>query len=288
MSRQSHIQLFIDALRLSRVNNLMIIFLTQYLGAIFLTAYHYSIILTDLQFFALVISTLLIAAAGYYINDYYDIKIDLINKPNKVIVGKAIKRRPVMIAHTFLNGMGILIGAWVSLWIGLINILVAILLWWYSNQLKRWPLAGNVLVAFMTSATLLLLMVYFNTTDVLIFTYAFFAFGITLLREIIKDIEDIEGDASHDGHTLPVILGIRKTKSVLFVIIVLFFTCLSYFLVRIHNVYLSVYFGLLFIPFIHFVYLLVNADTKNHFSQLSTYCKWIIIAGIFSMVLIKL
>ncbi|SMD35289.1 4-hydroxybenzoate polyprenyltransferase [Reichenbachiella faecimaris] len=289
MQRRSHIQLLIDALRLSRFNNLIIIFITQYAGAIFLLNADLSIwyVIGDFKFFILVVSTVIIAAAGYYINDYYDIKIDLINKPERVIVGHTIKRRPVMIAHTTLNAVGILLGATVSLWIGVINLICAFLLWWYSNQLKRLPFIGNFVVAGLTGSTLLVLLVYYRSPDLLTIIYAIFAFGITLIREIIKDIEDMEGDANYDGMTLPVYFGMRRTKIIVLVIIVPFVTSLIVFLLKIQNQYLLYYFATLTIPFLYFVYKLIYADTKKHFAYLSSYCKWLIIAGIFSMVILK-
>ncbi|WP_420580063.1 geranylgeranylglycerol-phosphate geranylgeranyltransferase [Reichenbachiella sp.] len=289
MQRRSHIQLLIDALRLSRFNNLVIIFITQYAGAIFLlnSEQPFWFVVGDFRFFVLVLSTVIIAAAGYYINDYYDIKIDLINKPDRVIVGNTIKRRPVMIAHTTLNALGILLGAVVSLWIGTINLVCAFLLWLYSNQLKRLPFIGNFVVALLTGSTLLILLVYYRSFDLLTMVYALFAFGITLIREIIKDIEDMEGDANYDGLTLPVMLGLRKTKIILFVIIAPFFSTLVVFLLKVQNEFLLYYFGILTIPFLFFLYKLILADTKKQFSYLSSYCKWLIIAGILSMAILK-
>lgn len=289
MQKRSHIQLLIDALRLSRFNNLVIIFLTQYAGAIFLLnpEQPLAFVIADLGFFILVLSTVIIAAAGYYINDYYDIKIDLINKPDKVIVGHTIKRRPVMFAHTTLNAIGIFLGTLVSLWIGAIHLICAFLLWWYSNQLKRWPFIGNFVVAVLTGSTLLVLLVYYKSFDLLTITYAFFAFGITLIREIIKDIEDVEGDASYGGLTLPVIFGVRRTKIILLILIAPFVISLVVFLQKVQNQFLLYYFGLLLLPFIYFLIRLLRADTKKHFSYLSSYCKWLIIAGILSMVILK-
>ncbi|UXX80217.1 geranylgeranylglycerol-phosphate geranylgeranyltransferase [Reichenbachiella carrageenanivorans] len=290
MQSRSHIQLLVDALRLSRFNNLIIIFITQYAGSIFLLNHNEPAwyVLGDFRFFVLVLSTVIIAAAGYYINDYYDIKIDLINKPSKVIVGHTIKRRPVMIAHTTLNAIGILLGSMVSLWIGFVHLVCAFLLWWYSNQLKRLPFVGNFVVAALTATTLLVLLVYYHSVDLLTMVYALFAFGITLIREIIKDIEDVEGDASYGGLTLPVWLGIRRTKWILFILIIPFVSSLVVFLLRVQNQYLLYYFGLLAVPFLHFLYRFAYADTKKHFSYLSRYCKWLIIAGIFSMAILKL
>lgn len=281
--------MLLDALRLSRFNNLVIIFITQYAGAIFLLNSEQSVwyVVADFRFLVLVISTVIIAAAGYYINDYYDIKIDLINKPERVIVGNTIKRRPVMIAHTTLNAIGILMGFMVSVWIAAIHLICAFLLWWYSNQLKRLPFIGNFVVALLTGSTLLVLLVYYQTFDLLTIIYAIFAFGITLIREIIKDIEDVEGDANYGGLTLPVFFGLRKTKVFLFIVIAPFVTSLVVFLLKVQNQFLLLYFGILTIPFIHFLYKLINADTKKEFSYLSSYCKWLIIAGILSMAILK-
>lgn len=289
MQPRSHIQLLVDALRLSRFNNLLIILITQYAGAIFLINPDKSAlyVLADFRFFVMVLSTVIIAAAGYYINDYYDIKIDLINKPDRVIVGKSISRRPVMFAHTALNALGIMLASFVSLWLGLINLICAFLLWWYSNLLKRLPFWGNLTVALLTGFTLLVLMVYYRSVDLIVIIYAFFAFGITLIREIIKDIEDVRGDASHGGHTLPVVYGIRRTKLILLYIIIPFVLSLILFLVKLQNHYLLIYFGILSVPFAYFVWRLIRAHAKKHFSFLSQYCKWIIIAGIFSMSILK-
>src|SRR5690606_34862812 len=106
--------------------------------------------LIDINLLLLVLSTLLIAAAGYIINDYYDVKIDYINKPKRVVVGRILKRRGVMVAHTILNFMGILIGFYLSIWVGIISVGSAFMLWWYSNQLKRLPFIGNFFIAVLT------------------------------------------------------------------------------------------------------------------------------------------
>ncbi len=289
MNLRSVLSLFSSALRLSRVNNLIIIFFTQYFAAFFILddQVSWQAVLMDIRFFVMVMSTVIIAASGYFINDYYDIKIDLINKPHKVIVGKEIKRRHVMAAHVGFNSLGIVLGGWVSPWIGLINLIAAFLLWLYSNQLKRMPFIGNLVVAFLTGLTITTLCIYYKTFDLLIITYAFFAFGINLVREIIKDIEDIKGDATFGSNSLPVVIGVRNTKVVLYLLILLYLWALTLFLLKLGNLYLSIYFLILSVPFLYFVYLLKNADTTRQFSFLSRFCKWIILAGILSMVLLK-
>ena len=279
----------LQVLKLSRTPNLIIIFFTQYFVAFFLIELEKSKvdIILDFKFFLLVLSTTIIAAAGYYINDYYDIKIDMINKPDNVIVGNKINRRPVLIWHQIFNAIGITLGLYVSLWVGLINLLAAFLLWFYSNQLKRLPLLGNVTVAFLTGLSLLVVPVYFMAGEFLTFIYAFFAFGITLIREIIKDIEDMKGDEAFGCKSLPIVLGIRKTKWILYLLILGFTISLFYFASKIGNTTVAGYFLILLIPSLFLIYKLVNADAKHHFYQLSLYCKWLMVGGVLSMTMIN-
>ena len=166
----------IDALHLSRAHHLAIIAATQYLTAKCLLYPEQPLwsLRQDASLLVLAISAVCVAAAGYYINDYFDVKIDLVNKPERVIVGKRIARRKVMLAHAAMNALGILLGFWVSLWVGLIHTLGAALLWWYSAYLKRLPLLGNLLVALLAASTLLVVLVYAQTFSGLVLMYGFF------------------------------------------------------------------------------------------------------------------
>lgn len=272
-------------LKLIRIPNLLIIAFTQYMAAVFLVGEDSNGLghLFDPNLFLLVLSTVFIAAAGYIINDYYDVKIDFINKPNRVIVGKVLKRRIVMVAHTLLNFSGVLIALSLSWRVGLISFVAAFLLWLYSNQLKRLPLIGNLCIAVLTGAALFLVGVYFDQHVYLINIYAFFAFSITLIREIVKDIEDQKGDANFGCKTLPVLLGVRKTKIVLYILITGFIFTIFYLAFQLGNTTLIIYFVLLIFPIAHFVYYLIKADTIKHFTYLSNYCKVLMLSGILSM-----
>ncbi len=281
-------QTFWEIIKLARTPNLFIIIITQYFTAVFIAAVESppAQILSDLNLLLLVLSTVIIASAGYFINDYYDIKIDMINKPDKVIVGSKLARRPVLIWHGIFNVTGILMGLYVSIWIGAINMLAAFLLWIYSNQLKRMPLVGNVSVALLTGLSILVVAVYYQSNEYLIFIYAFFAFGITLIREIIKDIEDMKGDENFGCKSIPILYGIRKTKVFLYSLGFLFGISISMFLRAESNTFLNLYFLLLIFPSSYFLYALYKADRTRHFRQLSTYCKWLMISGILSMIFI--
>jgi 4-hydroxybenzoate polyprenyltransferase len=270
-------------LRLTRFTNLLIIGFAQYFTAYFLvdvTPF------TDLKLFILTSSTLFIAAAGYIINDYYDIKIDYINKPERVVIGKGIPRRFAILFHTLFSLAGIALGFYLGWRIALINFLSAFLLWWYSNNLKRLPFVGNFSIALLTGTSIYLIALLYGGDDTLIIIYSSFAFFMTLVREIIKDMEDLKGDSTFGCKTLPIIWGFRKTKQFLYVVIFVF--CMTVLILDLLFTALpSVYFVLfLFAPLLWMVMRLYRADTKKEFEWLSTFCKVIMLLGILSMSLL--
>ena len=271
--------------RLTRFWNLVIIAIAQYFAAAFLFKIKQGVI-WDWRLFVFSLSTILIAAAGYIINDYYDIKIDLINKPDRVVIGKSITRRYAILFHTFISSLGIILGTLVSLKIGLVNIVCVFLLWLYSNKLKRLPFIGNLLVAILTGLAIGLVNLLYEVNNTLVVIYALFALFVTLVREIVKDIEDMKGDNTFGCKTLPILWGIRKTKWLLYLIIATFALVAIFFNIT-YNLLPPYYFVvILFLPLGFMVFRLVRADTKKEFYQLSQFCKVIMLLGIFSMMLI--
>jgi 4-hydroxybenzoate polyprenyltransferase len=270
----------VSFLRLTRVWNLMILAVSQYFTGVMLIS---PAKVFDLRFFLLATATGLIAAAGYIINDYYDIKIDLVNKPERVVIGKGITRRYALMLHTVLSLLGIAIGFFLDWRIGIINFSSTFLLWWYSNDLKRQPLIGNVVVATLTAMGIIIVDALYQTGNSLIFIYASFAFFMTLIREIIKDMEDLKGDDTFGCRTLPIIWGMRKTKFFIYGIILLF--SLTVIFLNVIFVQLPLYYFLvfLFVPLLWLLVQLVRADTKKDFGWLSNFCKVIMLLGVFSM-----
>jgi 4-hydroxybenzoate polyprenyltransferase len=267
-------------LRLTRFWNLVIIGFSQYVAAGALidpkSVFGY-------RLFFLSASTILIAAAGYVINDYYDIKIDLINKPGRVVIGKSITRRYALFFHTLLSLAGVGIGILLSWKIGLVNFISGFLLWWYSNSLKRQPFIGNFTVALLTGLSIELVNVFFEVNNHLVTIYAIFAFFITLVREIIKDMEDLKGDHTFGCRTLPIIWGLRKTKVLLYGLLLVFcatVVALNYLLVGLPMRYFGVF---LFLPMGWLLVKLIRADTIRDFHWLSLFCKAIMLMGIMSM-----
>ncbi len=275
----------IGFLKLTRFPNLLIIGLSQYLAFIFLVGFpdNWLSRIFDLSMFLLFLSTAFIAAAGYIINDYYDIKIDYINKPSKVVVGKLIKRRIVLASHVVLNVFGISIGLYLNIYIGVINFVAGFLLWFYSNQLKRMPFIGNFVVALLTGLSIFVLAIFYQRNIPLLLNYTIFAFSINLIREVIKDMEDLRGDMRFGSKTLPIVWGLRKTKYLLYGLILIFVGILFYLSVHLGNHTLNLFFIILVVPIMYLIYLLYRADSQKRFHRLSMYCKLLMLAGISSM-----
>jgi 4-hydroxybenzoate polyprenyltransferase len=280
-----------EVFSLIRFPNLLIIAFCQLLVQVCLLQPNTPVleILREERFYLLLLATFCVTAAGYIINDYYDIKIDAINKPRRMVVGKRINRRQAMLAHLALSGIGIIVGCVLYWPVGLINLGATLLLWGYSAWLKKYMLVGNITVALLSAAMLLVLAVNFRGDNKAIWAYALFSFLISLIREIIKDMEDVKGDEAFDCRTLPIVIGIRGAKWVLYVLALAFFaTVILAILYRAHDMFFGIYMLLLILlPGIVLVYFISKADRKRDFTRLSRWCKGIMLFGILSMLLLR-
>lgn len=289
----------IDLLRLVRAGNLLILLLTQAFAWYFLNPSSHPYDLLHSEFIRIVLSTLLVAGAGYIINDYMDVKLDLVNKPEKVIVGQTISRRMAMLLHFVMNSTALLLAFSLGKTIAFAVAACVVALWFYSQALKKTYLSGNLLVSLLTASTLWVL---YLLNDHLMFSgvvvYALFAFMSSLIREIIKDAEDLRGDQKFKCRTLPIVLGIRKTREILFWLqlslmaltgaYVSFFPALSLSSNQVYISFLVYMAALVLLPMAGQAWLIRTADVKKDFSRLSTYSKIIMVFGILSMVFWKL
>lgn len=280
---------FVGFLIASRIPNLIIIGATQYLTAIFLVSEYpvkYQQI-TSLGFLMMSVSTVMIAAAGYIINDYYDQKIDMVNRPDKVVVGTMFRRRLAMLAHLVLTFGAIGIGFYLNIKVGVVHIISSFFLWYYSNQLRRITLIGNLVIAFLTGLTLLMVCVYLGRNEILVYIYSLFAMAITLIREVLKDIEDVKGDSAFGCESIPVIFGIRGAKLFIYLVIGGSGAFLLSFLITIDNWLVRYYFMALLPIFLWFIYKLIYADRQKDYQSLIRFTNLIILSGLISMILLK-
>ena len=249
--------------------------------------------LLNRRFGLLVWAALLVAAAGYIINDYYDVKIDAINRPDRLVIGRVVNRRMAMLAHLVLSGVGVLVAGWLHPVLGLVTLGTALLLWGYSARFKRVALVGNVSIATLTAALVLLpelqLQLARHDSHSVVWPYALAAFLLTIVRESVKDVEDMRGDAQHGCRTLPLVWGVARTKWVAG----FFLACLALLtLGATGRVALGGHWPLalwllllVLLPMAQLARLLIRADRRRHFRHLSTFCKGIMLAGVLSMAL---
>ena len=245
------------------------------------------------RFGLLVLAALLVAAAGYIINDYYDVKIDAINRPDRLVIGRVVNRRKAMLAHMVLSGAGVGLAGWLHPVLGLVTLGTAALLWGYSARFKRVALVGNISIATLTAALVLLpelqLQLERHDSHSVVWPYALAAFLLTVVREIVKDVEDMRGDAQHGCRTLPLVWGVARTKWVTG----FFLACLALLtlgatgrlLVSGHWPLGTWLLLLVLLPMTQLTRLLIRADRRRHFRHLSAWCKGIMLAGVLSMAL---
>jgi 4-hydroxybenzoate polyprenyltransferase len=273
-------------LRLLRVPNLLLLCLGQVLvaGRLLEAGWWRDDGMLNRMFF-LMGATLFSAAGGYIINDYYDVKIDILNKPSRVVVGKLVSRRKAMIAHLLLFFGAVVLGFMAGKKIMWVVFFCSSWLWLYSNRLKRLPFIGNLSIALLTATALYLpgLLVEARTGYLLLF--AAFAFWSTLIREIIKDMEDMRGDQRHGCRTLPIVFGIPFTRKVLYFCGVLFLANLALATLSLPPVW-TYCMPLLAVP-LYLIYRDLNrADTQLAFRKLSAKVKILMLAGTLSLLLI--
>ncbi len=290
--------------RLIRLPNLIFIILTQALFyfCIYIPLYQQH---QYKKFLLLMLASVVIAAAGYIINDYFDINIDQVNKPTKNVVDKIINRRWAIFWHSFLSLAGIVATAFAGgsaqWYLVLANIGCVVLLWVYSTSFKRQFLIGNVVISVLTAWTVLILFFAFaepdnafRTTDPLsikffrlAFLYGGFAFIISLIREAVKDMEDIEGDARYNCKTLPVISGVKAAKMYVLiwtVVLIATLAILQLYILQFGWWHASLYGILLVIvPLIYLARKVNSANTSAEFHALSNISKLVMLTGILSM-----
>lgn len=308
--------------KIIRWKNLAIISLSQiFIKFFFIDFFIQKDQLLNENFVILLIVTILIAASGYIVNDIYDYNLDQINKPERVVLGKFLKSRDAIIIYMLFNSLAIVLSIFLCIKIKqeiyiLVFLLIIYCLWLYSKKLKKYKIIGNILIAFFISLSILNvpLFSYKNILSddrffvfLIISIYSVLAFLINVKREIIKDIEDIEGDKMHRVKSLPIIFGTKKSKLVTVIIgIILMFAISSIITFQIlilrsdllldvggnqfsnpqiwgANYISTVYMFIILIIFFYAELLILNATSKTNFTKVSKLLKFLMLLSLLSI-----
>ncbi len=300
---------FIAFLKLIRIENLLIITLTQCCIQYFvLNDFVEYTKFTPFLFFISILSTTLIAAGGYIINDYFDVKTDKINRPETVVLDVIIKRRWAMLLHIVFNAVGLALGLYLALKcqnlkLVTFQLLSIVLLWFYSTHFKKQLLIGNLVVSTLTATIPLLPLIYdfYFTPEInpfiieyirtimksliyVVVGYSLFAFLTSFAREVIKDMEDYEGDVQTGCKTMPIVWGMVTSKVVTFFVVsitigFLLLACLHF--IKQQN-FLPLYYivGLIIFPLIVIIFITVTAKSSKGFKMASLLLKFVMLFGI--------
>jgi 4-hydroxybenzoate polyprenyltransferase len=300
-----------DLARLVRLPNLLMVAATMYLMrwsviSPILGLYQIELQVSEIAFLCLVLSTVLITAAGYVINNYHDVKADRINQPRRVVIDSRISRRTALLLHWLMNLAGVFLGGLFSIiyhvpWMILIFAGAPLLLWLYSIRLKHELLVGNLVVSILTGTVPLLVILFEypllsrsfsglhgffpDGIRALLFwvgSFSFFAFITNLIREIIKDAEDVPGDKESGSKTLPISCGFKNTKICIVTLSILTLLFLGYFFLMHLTDWISLIYFVLFLtlPFILLIWKTVTAATPKDYHFLSQLSKIIMLLGL--------
>ncbi len=272
----------------------------------FLKTTELTITLNGFGFGLLLLSTLCIAAAGNIINDIYDVETDLVNRPSKVIIGKRLSEKTAYTLYIIFNVIGVLLGFYLSNLVGrsgffAIFVIISALLYVYASYLKRMLLLGNIVISILVGLSLLIVGIFELIPAItaqnqvtqltffkILFDYALFAFLINLVREIIKDLEDIDGDYKMGMHTLPIAIGRERTSQVVFFLILLpLFGSIYYvgnYLLN-YELFIGYFAVMVVVPLIYISIKSFNAKTKKQYHHISNMLKLVMLFGVLSLLL---
>lgn len=292
-------------LRIIRPLNLLLIILVQVIIKYgLLEAHDLPLALDNFTFGLLVFATVCIAAAGNVVNDIFDVNVDRINKPNKMVIGRLISERAAYNYYMVLSVLGVAAGFYLSNLIshpGLaaIFIVISALLYLYATHVKAMLLVGNILVSLLVALSLIVLILFDiypaidgpvsefqHRSSQTILLYAGFAFFINLIREIVKDLEDIDGDQNGGRSTLPIVLGRKRTVDVVFILgVIALLGILVFTYTQLYNFQVTAFYFVFLVaaPLLFFCIKAWNAEHHKHFSLLSLLLKMILFSGICSL-----
>ncbi len=279
---------FFSMFSVVRGYNILIIAIAQYLTSVFILAHNKPVkeVVLDLNLLMLVLASASAIAGGYIINNFYDYEKDLINRPQKSMLDRLVSQNTKLSFYFVLNFIAVILASYVSFRAVIFFSIYIFAIWLYSHKLKKLPLIGNITSAILTITPFFAVFIYYKNFELVIFVHAIFLFLIISMRELTKDLENIKGDLALNYKTIPVVYGEKVSKIMLTILVML---CLIpiYLLLFHFQVGRMTYFFYLILPLLFlFLILLWQSNSKSSYLKLHNLLKFIIVAGVFSIVLI--
>ncbi|CAH8282178.1 4-hydroxybenzoate polyprenyltransferase [Mariniflexile fucanivorans] len=268
--------------------NILIIVIAQYLASIYILAHDKPLrhVVLDINLFLLVLASSATIAGGYIINNFYDSEKDLINRPLKSKLDKLVNQNTKLSFYFVLNFLAVIMVSYVSFKAVVFFSIYIFGIWFYSHKLKKMPFVGNLTSAILTITPFFAIFMYYKNFETVIFVHAIFLFLLISMRELTKDLENITGDLTLNYHTIPIVYGENVSKKMLTALSILTLIPIYLLLYKFEIGYMYVYFYLSIILLVVFLVLLWRSKTKLHYLIGHNILKFIILLGVFSILLI--
>ncbi len=278
----------LSLLSVVRGYNILVLIAAQYLAAIFIFSENKSLrnVLLDWHLLYLVIATVCVVAGGYIINNFYDDKADRINKPLKSTLDDKIKQETKLSLYFLFNFIGFTFGWLVSWRAGIFFGLFIFGIWLYSHKLKRYPLLGLLSATILTILPFFVIFIHFKNFSKVIFVHAFFLFFVIVVRELIKDLENIKGAVVNNYNTFPIVYGETKTKQFIFLLLILTLIPVSFLFDYPAIQYMKYYFYLAGVTLSIIAFYIWKSNTKKQYQNIHNILKILLLIGVFSLLLI--
>lgn len=270
--------------------NILIIIIAQYLTSIYILAPKLPLkeVLLDANLLMLVLASASAIAGGYIINSFYDSEKDLINRPRKTMLDELVSQRTKLTGYFTLNFLSAVFASYVSFRAVIFFSIYIFGIWFYSHKLKKYPFIGNITAAILAVTPFFAVFIYYNNFALVIFVHATFLFLIIAMREIAKDLENLQGDLALNYRTIPVVYGEKFSKWVLSILVFFTFIPISLLVSKFEIGYMNYYFYGSIVAMIVFLIILWKSAKKFHYLILHNILKLIILIGVFSIVLIDI
>tara|TARA_R110002050_G_scaffold42896_3_gene103223 strand:- start:1733 stop:2635 length:903 start_codon:yes stop_codon:yes gene_type:complete len=268
--------------------NILVLIFAQYLASIFIFSPEKSIshVIFDLHLHYIVLATVCVVAAGYIINNFYDDKVDRINRPLKTGLDNYVRQETKLRLYFFLNFIGFLFGFFVSWKAGLFFAVYIFGIWFYSHKLKKYPFTGLISATSLTLMPFFVIFVYYKNFSDIIFIHAIFLFLVIMVRELIKDLQNMKGAIANNYDTFPIVYGEKKTKQLS--ILLLFLTLIPIFFLFQYPAlsYMKYYFYFAIVSLLFLAFYLWKSTERNQYRFLHNVLKILLLIGVFCLVFI--
>ena len=289
--KQKHVLLkFFSMFSVVRGYNILIIVIAQYLTSIYILAYDKPLgqVVFDLNLLMLVLASSVTIAAGYIINSFYDFEKDLINRPQKSILDRLVGQNTKLSFYFTLNFIAVIMASYVSFRAVVFFSIFIFAIWFYSHKLKKLPIIGNLSSAILTITPFFVVFIYYKNFETIIFVHATFLFLIIAMRELVKDLENIKGDLALNYKTIPIVYGEKASKRMLTIFSLLTFIPIYFIVNRFDIGHMYIFFYLCVLLLVVFLILLWKSQTKIHYLILHNILKFLIVTGVFSILLLDI